>query len=271
MKKCTSILISLLLLGAAACTKQPASPVVQPDGGSKTPEAAVDVTEAPADEITLGEGDVSLEELDDPGMLLGGWTVDPVGDDRLPEDVQSAFDRVTEKLLGVNYTPVAFLGSQVVAGVNYAILCEAKPVVPDPVQSLKVMIIYVDLSGEAELLEISDLDLGAYAEKEELDVAAEMLMGGWQAPEEAEPCDNLPTDALAALEQALEGFVGNSLVPVAYLGSQVVAGTNYAFLCHSTLVTEDPVTSMQLVFVYADLAGNASISNIVTLNPADFN
>ena len=66
-------------------------------------------------------------------------------------------------------------------------------------------------------------------------------------------------------------FVGNSLTPVAYLGKQIVSGTNFAFLCHSTLVTEEPVVSMQVVVINQDLEGNATLTNIVTVDPADFN
>ena len=96
-------------------------------------------------------------------------------------------------------------------------------------------------------------------------------MGGWYAPETAEAMNAMPEKAATAYAQALEGFVGNKLTPVALLGTQLVAGTNYAFLCHSKLVTLEPVYSMQLVVIYADLQGNATITNIVTINPADFN
>jgi hypothetical protein len=36
-------------------------------------------------------------------------------------------------------------------------------------------------------------------------------------------------------------------------------------------VTQEPVTSLQLVTVYEDLDGNASITNICTLDPAAYN
>ena len=110
----------------------------------------------------------------------------------------------------------------------------------------------------------------AYAQAEDAG-APELLDGGWQAPESAEAMDAMPQEAATAYAKALEGFVGNNLTPVALLGTQLVAGTNYAFLCHSSLVTLDPVVSMQVVVIYADLSGNATITNIVTVNPADFN
>ena len=72
----------------------------------------------------------------------------------------------------------------------------------------------------------------------------------------------IPEDAQNAFNKAVEGFTGNDLTPMALLGTQVVAGTNYAFLCHSTLVTAEPVESIQVVIVYEDLEGNAEITGI---------
>ncbi len=244
MKKMIAILMSLLMLCGIACTAN-----VQNEGQNTDAETQTDSK---------------------PDPVTGGWQIAGVGSDVLPEDAAKAFTAATEKLVGVNYHPIACLGSQVVAGMNYAILCTAETVTAEPQTSLKVMILYVDLEGETELLEVSDFDLGAYAEKTDADVPAELLMGGWQAPEEAQSPTAMPQNAAAAFSAATDGFVGNSLVPIAYLGSQIVAGTNYAFLCHSTLVTADPVTSIQLVIVYEDLEGNAAIAHIVTIDPSDF-
>ena len=41
----------------------------------------------------------------------------------------------------------------------------------------------------------------------------------------------LPNDVAKAFSKAVEGFTGSTLEPVAYLGSQVVAGMNYMILC----------------------------------------
>jgi hypothetical protein len=49
----------------------------------------------------------------------------------LTEEAQSAFDKAMEGLVGVNYTPLALLGTQLVSGTNYSFLCEAAVVYPD--------------------------------------------------------------------------------------------------------------------------------------------
>ena len=62
---------------------------------------------------------------------------------------------------GVNYIPVAFLGSQVVAGTNYAVLCQAAVVYPGAEPYYVIIYIYRDLEGNASILNIADFDIGA--------------------------------------------------------------------------------------------------------------
>ena len=64
-------------------------------------------------------------------QLAGGWT--PSADPTVTEERQALFDKGTEALTGVGYTPIAYLGSQVVAGANHAVLCRASAVVPEAV------------------------------------------------------------------------------------------------------------------------------------------
>ena len=92
------------------------------------------------------------------GALSGGWTAaeDPAVTDEMNALIQKALDG----LVGVNYIPVAYLGSQVVAGTNYAFLCQATAVVPDAVPAWKILYLYEDLEGNVSVLGISDLELG---------------------------------------------------------------------------------------------------------------
>ena len=55
-------------------------------------------------------------------MLLGGWNLDEVKGCNLPQKVQSAFTAVTSELVGADYEPIAYLGSQQVNGINYRVL-----------------------------------------------------------------------------------------------------------------------------------------------------
>ena len=91
--------------------------------------------------------------------LAGGWQA--AEDSAVTEDLQAVFDKGLEGLVGVGYTPVAYLGSQVVAGTNHAFLCRAVTVVPDAVPRWTVVFLYEDLQGNVSLMNIADFDFGA--------------------------------------------------------------------------------------------------------------
>ena len=78
--------------------------------------------------------------------VLGGWST-PDSPEISPE-LQELFDKATEGLLGVNYTPVALIGTQLVSGMNYCFLCEAKAVIPDAVPYYVNVTVYKDLEGK---------------------------------------------------------------------------------------------------------------------------
>ena len=89
--------------------------------------------------------------------LDGGWQNVPHEAAELPEDAQAAFDKALDGLVGAQYTPVALLSTQVVAGMNYCILCQITPVVPDAAPTWALVYIYADLQGNAEITNVYDL------------------------------------------------------------------------------------------------------------------
>ena len=202
--------------------------------------------------------------------LTGGWELFDNEANALPEDVQTAFDKATETFTGSELKPVAYVASQVVAGTNYMILCEASTISEDPTTTYQMVIIYADLKGNAEITQIKDFDLMSYIEGDSTEISSEKLLGGWEVAEEKASVV-IPQEAKDAFDKATEKLVGNELEPAALLGTQVVAGTNYAFLCFSTLQTEETINGIQVVTVYADLDGNAEVTNICTVDPADYN
>ena len=93
------------------------------------------------------------------GPLSGGWT--PSADPAVTEELQALFDKGLEGLVGVGYTPVAYLGSQVVAGTNHAFLCQATVVYPGAQPYYTIVYLYEDLQGNVTILNIAELDVGA--------------------------------------------------------------------------------------------------------------
>ncbi len=88
--------------------------------------------------------------------LAGGWqlTEDPA----VTEEAAAAFETAMDGWVGVSYTPVALLATQVVAGVNYCLLCTSTTVTAQPVQGYALVYIYAALDGSAEVLDITALD-----------------------------------------------------------------------------------------------------------------
>lgn len=92
-------------------------------------------------------------------MIFGGWNLDDVKGCNLPQKVQSAFTAVTSELVGADYEPIAYLGSQQVNGMNYRVLCLQKLIVPNAEKRIAKMIIHEELDGSVRLVSISGVAL----------------------------------------------------------------------------------------------------------------
>lgn len=101
------------------------------------------------------------------GMLLGGWEIVESEAGELPEEVQEAFDKALDGLVGALYVPVKLLAQQVVAGMNYCILCQITPVVPDARPTWALVYIYADLEGNATLSNVYELYIAQHSQREE--------------------------------------------------------------------------------------------------------
>ena len=110
--------------------------------------------------LTMLCGAALAEEQTKAGLgVVGGWTV--AEDPTVTEEIQALTDKGVEGLLGVHYVPIAYLGSQMVAGKNHAVLCQATVVYPDAKPSLVILYLYEDPEGNVQLLNVSDFDIGA--------------------------------------------------------------------------------------------------------------
>ena len=107
--------------------------------------------------MTLG---LACAMAEDSPMLAGGWAAaeDPTVTEEINNAFQIALDSYETGTVTVAYTPVALLGTQVVAGMNYAILCRAQEINQRPVWVIAY--VYQDLEGNASILKMADLPLG---------------------------------------------------------------------------------------------------------------
>ena len=115
----------------------------------------------PEGENGLAETETRLSE--DKPRMVGGWNIVPHEAEELPENAQAAFDKATEDLDGAEYTPVALMATQVVAGMNYCILCQITPVVPDAEPTWALVYIYADLQGDAEIMNVYELYIAQHS------------------------------------------------------------------------------------------------------------
>ncbi len=92
--------------------------------------------------------------------------------------------------------------------------------------------------------------------------ASEQLLGGWEmADHEA---GDLPEDAQKAFDAAKDKLSDGEYTPVSLLATQVVAGKNYCILCQ-VAPKDTAEQKWTIVYIYADLQGNAEIMNTYDL------
>lgn len=230
MKKFLVILLAVFML--TACSKKEEVPTVEP-----------------------------IQPVQEEVEVLGGWTIN----DSLPEMNDACFNDAREDLVGVSYSPLFILGTQPVAGENIQYLCYAKDVTPNAKVEFKVVTIYKELEDDDdddddyEIKCVENFNVMDYLEDQGSNTP-EGLMGGWQ--DNGDQPNMLSDDEKAVFEKALEGLTGVGYQPVAKLASQVVSGTNYAFLAVGTVVAPEQIPHLYVISIYADLQGNAELKNI---------
>lgn len=188
------------------------------------------------------------------GPVTGGWTIpQEPAEAEIPEEAKAAFDLAMESYQDGSPAPIAYLGSQVVAGVNYSFLCV-------DTTGLKQIKIYKDLEGNASILSEEAINIADYTAEGDISFPDPAMAGGWSASEASGAA--LPEDIQKAFDTAMAGLTGVGYEPIAVLGTQVVAGTNYAILCKATQVTADAPTALAVLTIYADLEGGATLTSV---------
>ena len=86
--------------------------------------------------------------------LLGGWSKPE--NKAITEELQKVFDKAVENITGVEYTAIACLANQIVAGANYCVLCQAKDVGQETEARYVIMDIYEDPEHNAEITGVYD-------------------------------------------------------------------------------------------------------------------
>ncbi len=216
--------------------------------------------------------DTTADATATPDVMTGGYTVNEnLKAVTLPEEAQKAFDKALANIEGATYEPIALIGTQVVSGTNYAILCKVTPVVTNAVSELDVVTVYEDLSGNAEILSTETFDLATVTGIDQTYTVEEGMAGGVTANVEftAQDADDATMKVFEEAKEEAAKKNGGSYSFAAMLGSQSVAGTNYAFLA---LKDGDDAENARwaVLTVYEDLSGKVSLSSVYELDPGAY-
>lgn len=154
--------------------------------------------------ISLGEG------------CFGGYTIDNKPATSLPQALASALPHINESLLGATYVPLWYVGHQLVNGTNYMLVCKEIRATREVTPMIVAMVINVPPMKPG------------VSPGENAKVVAII--------EEA----NLTPELATIFSTSEKGLVGVSYKPIAYVGKQVVRGTNYYFLCEAKRIVANP-------------------------------
>ncbi len=96
------------------------------------------------------------------------------------------------------------------------------------------------------------------------DPPKEIVAGGWMNEDifYSIPFYELDPASFEPLEQVKKSLLGVDYEALALLGKQIVAGTNYAYLCKATVVAPDAQPYLAVVFVYQTLEGDCQLLKI---------
>lgn len=86
------------------------------------------------------------------------------------------------------------------------------------------------------------------------------ILGGWNI-DELKPA-NLPQKPQSAFTAVTGGLTGADYMPVLYVGSQVVNGTNYCILAVQTLVVPDGERRLVKMIINVDTKGAATLVSV---------
>lgn len=164
----------------------------------------------------------------------GGW-VFQVSLDAMPEKIATAFGELNEHLIGARYRPIAYLGSQVVNGTNYAVLAEQ--IISDLADTKNIVLIVFNVAPgalKATLVYIKPV-LDGFSQG----------CGGVKINDEFKVTD----EAQKAFDDVTEQFVGSKVEIFAFLATQVTKGINYFYAAEVTPVYPNAEPSIDLVTI----------------------
>ncbi|MBR1560499.1 MAG: hypothetical protein IJ646_09705 [Clostridia bacterium] len=164
MKKILALLMALMLLVTTCAMAETADADAAADTAEATDAAPADAEAA--DDWSFPDGADDSEEDFNNDVLAGGWELTTYDTAKGGDTLKALFDKAVEGLTGVVYTPVALLGTQVVSGMNYCILCHCDYTDTDtPYTGWALVYLNEAFGGEATVTNVVELDIEELADK----------------------------------------------------------------------------------------------------------
>ena len=173
--------------------------------------------------------------------LLSGWSLKLEKADKLPQDLASGFTKLFGEKTGGSYTPVFYVGTQLVNGFNHKLIVERNMLVSGgkTIKDFAVVTINIpagDIKGE-RATKVSEVDATDFVLRDDIE---------------------------AGIKKAMADFKGSAIKPLLELGEQVVKGINYHFICECKGNYSDAATYLAHV-VINNFQNNWTIEQIIKL------
>lgn len=179
----------------------------------------------------------------------GEWNIDVNKCGSLPEKLATGFAQAFSDIQGASYTPLVYVGSQIVNGINYAIVAEQALITNPPIKNIVLIILNEkpidEIKSNWTIVSIDPIISGS-------DVYGSVVVD----PKE------IDNKSRAMFNVALEGIVGATYKPLYLVASQIVHGVNYTYLAQQNLATVD--NAEHLVTVTINVSENGI--NLVSIS-----
>lgn len=179
---------------------------------------------------------------------------------------KAVFDEAMKELVGVTYTPDS-VATQIVNGTNYKFICKAVTVTREPSTYRAEVIIYKPLKNDESPV-ITSIRKIEGADAAQASAPAKAGTNRAAAPGSYSEQRALTDVDKAIFNEAMKGLVGVSYTPES-VATQIVAGTNYKFICKGEMRTPDRKTFKAEVTIYQPLPNSGDkpyVTQIVRLD-----
>lgn len=198
--------------------------------------------------------------VDATNEIQGGWNINTSSTAMSKNaKAKAAFEKVTENINGVTYEPIAVLGTQVVSGSNYAVLCRKTPSNPSAASEVVVMYIYDSLDGSAKVT-------GFKTVIDESDKDGYTVNAGKFAIS-----NRKNRTVYNTYRKAVKEVSGTTYKPVLYMGKRTGSGRNYMLLCRTKDAGSDAEYQWSIVTVNKSASGNAKLTGTKNLTLGETN